>query len=168
MSDNDNDIDALLTYLAAHSRFGFHSALTALVAERDKLEHYNAEQIYRGNSVGWWYEKHSASSKSIRYMSRVLTDAGFPADGDTSITDRLTALVAERDGLREQLRLANIDQFNTEAEANDRDRELRERLVCAALTGLCADRRYHGAEEVVVEMADRTLAAMRKGEADGK
>ena len=48
----------------------------------------------------------------------------------------LTALVAERDALKKrvevgerQLRLANIDQFNAEAEAADRDRELRERLV---------------------------------------
>ena len=37
MSDTTNDIDALLAYLAAHSRFGFHTALTALVAERDAL-----------------------------------------------------------------------------------------------------------------------------------
>jgi cobalamin biosynthesis Mg chelatase CobN len=38
MTDTTNDIDAMLAYLAAHSRFGFHSALTALVAERDALK----------------------------------------------------------------------------------------------------------------------------------
>lgn len=79
----------------------------------------------------------------------------------------LTALVAERNALREQLRLANIDQFNTEAEANDRDRDLRERLVCAALTGLCSDPSVdmdESGSRAAVAIADRTLAAMRKGE----
>jgi len=70
----------------------------------------------------------------------------------------LTALVTERDNLKQRV---------AEQEAKppaDRDRELRERLVCAALTGLCADPRHDVAEEVAVAIADRTLAAMRKGE----
>lgn len=49
------------------------------------------------------------------------------ADFARQLERELAALVAERDALREQLRLANIDQFNTEAEANERDRDLRER-----------------------------------------
>ena len=76
------------------------------------------------------------------------------------------ALVAERDALREQLRLANIDQCNTEAEANDRDRDLRERLVCAALTAMVmAEASYVDAAEGAVCYADAAIAAMRKGEA---
>jgi hypothetical protein len=81
----------------------------------------------------------------------------------------LTALVAERDALREQLRLANIDQFNTEAEANDRDRELRERLIESALQGAgCATISHQPAAELLgrqaVWVVDGALAAMRKGE----
>ena len=46
--------------------------------------------------------------------------------------------------------------------------DLRERLVCAVLTRLCADPRYDFPEEAAIAIADRALAAMRKGEADGK
>ena len=78
--------------------------------------------------------------------------------------DEVLDRVFEMDALREQLRLANIDQFNTEAEANDRERELRERLVCAALTGLCADPSFDGiVVRSAIAFADEALAAMRKG-----
>ena len=88
----------------------------------------------------------------------------------------LTALVAERDNLRQivaigerQLRLANLHQRNTEAEANDRD--LRERLVCAALNGILSEQRgllNHEYALRAIGLADATLAAMRKGEQNGK
>ena len=47
----------------------------------------------------------------------------------------------------------------------DRERKLRGRLVCAALTGLCADPSVdldEAASKSAVAIADRTLAAMRK------
>lgn len=49
--------------------------------------------------------------------------------------------------------------------------DLRERLVCAALRGLCGDHSFDLDESVflaAVAIADRTLAAMRKGATDGK
>jgi len=86
----------------------------------------------------------------------------------------LTALVAERDVLRRRVAAQDADLL---AAANailhgrleghppaDRDRELRGRLVCAALTRLCADPRYDFPEEAAIAIADRALAAMRKGE----
>jgi hypothetical protein len=82
-------------------------------------------------------------------------------------------IISERDGLREQLRLCNIDQFNTEAEANDRDRELRERLIESALQGAgCATISHQPAAELLgrqaVWVVDGALAAMRKGDQDEK
>lgn len=126
MSDNDNDIDALLGYLslaADHSCTKIHSdvaaiyyrALTALVEERDALLGRVAAQ--------------DADIKALSASNAILhgrLEAHQPAD---------------------------------------RDRDLRERLVCAALMGLCSDPRYDLDAEVAVAIADRTLAAMRKGEA---
>ena len=112
MSDTTNIIDALLAYLAAHSRFGFHTALTALVAERD-------------------------------------------------------ALKQERDKIANDLKWLRLESH---APA-DRDRELRERLVCAALNGILSEQRgLLNAEYALraIGLADATLAAMRKGDGDGK
>ena len=74
----------------------------------------------------------------------------------------LTALVAERDALKQ--RVAELEEHPPA----DRDRELRGRLVCAALTRLCADPRYDFPEEAAIAIADRAVAAMRKGGTDGK
>ena len=79
----------------------------------------------------------------------------------------LTALVAERDALAEKLQmqrnLRDLDrQFAAQA-SSDRDRELRERLVCAALTGIIGDiSSYEDAADAAVRHADATLAAMLK------
>ena len=91
------------------------------------------------------------------------------SDQHSGYSAALRMLVAERDGLREQLRLANIDQFNTEAETNDRDRELRERLIESALQGAgCATISHQPAAELLgrqaVWLVDGALAEMRKGE----
>ena len=116
MTDHTNDIDALLDLLAAQSRFGFHSALIALVAERDRLKRRVAELE----------------------VARVLT---------------LSRAFQSEEALR-----------------HDRDRDLRERLVCAALTGLCADPNMNDLDIpcIAVDIADATLAAMRKGDTNGK
>jgi hypothetical protein len=103
----------------------------------------------------------------------------------------LTALVAERDGLRAALADARRDRASSksvlasviaerealkqrveELEAHppaDRDRELRERLVCAALGGVSVDAllTQHANRMTArhaVELADAVLAAMRKEE----
>ena len=104
----------------------------------------------------------------------------------------LTALLAERNALRQENdslrsrckvhqdevldRVFEMDALRkrvAELESHppaDRDRELRERLICAALTGLMA---YSGQSshrtcedwaDASVRQADATLAAMRKGD----
>ena len=126
------------------------------------------------------------TTNDIDALLRVLDPQRFA--GTTNLADltrhyvALTALVAERDALlkrvevgERQLRLANIDQFNTEAEANDRDRELRERddaltkwmdqvtaMLCHSIT------HSHDAKQELVTRCDAAIAAMRKEETDGK
>ncbi len=94
-----------------------------------------------------------------------------------SVSVRL--LIEERDALR--IELANAKSYWRErAERRDAeeksaaDRDLRERLVCAALTGVCADPNMNDPDiarfagdiaDAAVAIADATLAAMRKGEA---
>ena len=79
----------------------------------------------------------------------------------------LTALVAERDGLRK--RVAELEALSKPVYISHGQRvesiDLRGRLVCAALTRLYADPRYDFPEEAAIAIADRALAAMRKGEA---
>ena len=92
----------------------------------------------------------------------------------------LTALVAERDALRIEAQKAK-SYWRERAERRDAeqrreaDHDLRERLVCAALTGLLAhpsdSHPMHNLREVAVysaTAADLTLAAMRKGATDAK
>jgi hypothetical protein len=120
-----NDIDALLDLLAAQSRFGFHSALTALVAERDELQRRN-----------------DALRKGI--------DACVKSH--TELEERSKPLY-----IAHGQRVESID--------------LRERLVCAALAGFISAPREFPESMVVnqsVRLADLMIAAMRKGESDGK
>lgn len=93
----------------------------------------------------------------------------------------LTALVAERNALKQRVEEQDAD-IKALAAANailhgrlespaDRDRELRERLVCALIVP--AFELYSASLNVnparyAVSVADETLAAMRKGATDGK
>lgn len=111
-----NDIDALLDLLAAQSRFGFHSALTALVAERNALKQRAAE-LEESTSILRW---------------------------------RVTTMLAEQ-------RPAASD--------------LRERLLESALRGAGCRLGIIDAEELgrqAMWIVNGALAAMRKGESDGK
>jgi hypothetical protein len=93
----------------------------------------------------------------------------------------LTALVVERDGLREgnlslvaegaalRKRVETLElqsgRWRDQHAPADRDRDLRERLVCAALTGVCSLEGWVRPEDIanhVVGIANATLAAMRK------
>lgn len=118
----------------------------------DNAHHIDALLNHLGN--GYWPEKHEA----------------------------LTALVAERDALRERVLRREAD-INALADSNailrerleanplaDRDRELRERLVCAALTGVWIQgwTSRDAMVEFAVGAADAAIAAMRKGEQNGK
>jgi hypothetical protein len=121
MPEPNNDIDALLDLLAAQSRFGFHSALAALVAERDGLREGNL------------------------------------------------SLVAEGAALRKRVETLELQsgRWRDQHPPADRDRELRERLVCAALTGFNSNPKFtenaHEFPMWAVCQADSVLAAMRKG-----
>ena len=98
----------------------------------------------------------------------------------------LTALLAERNALQEENIALRSRQKSHQDEVLDRVFEmdalrkriaeleanppaasdLRERLVCAALTGLCADPSFDGiVVRSAIELADEALVAMRKGEA---
>jgi hypothetical protein len=108
---NDNDIDALLDLLAAQSRFGFHAALTALVAEREGLRAENEAQSYEGNSAAHWAASSKVYGNCISDCWKVLMLAGFPPNGNIDIVAALTALVAERDALRK--RVAELESHNS-------------------------------------------------------
>ena len=133
MTDNDNEIEALVNYLKLwQPDSGRYRALTALVAERDGLREEN---------------------NALRSRCKVHQD---------EVLDR----VFEMDALRK--RVAELESHPPA----DRDRHLRERLVCAAMTGFMADSsketyREHWAV-IAVQQADAAIAAMRKGESDGK
>jgi uncharacterized coiled-coil DUF342 family protein len=116
------------------------------------------------------------------------------ADSLTALVAERDALVAERDALRKECNnrfdVAKIKELVAERDAlkeerneiaNDlkwlrlesrphADRDLRERLVCAALTGLCADPNMNDLDIpcIAVDIADATLVAMRKGDTNGK
>ena len=89
-------------------------------------------------------------------------------------TDAIRGLVAERNALKQ--RVAKLEARAKPVYITDGQRvesiDLRERLVCAALTGILSNSDFKMDEKAsaswVVAYADATLAAMRKGESDGK
>jgi hypothetical protein len=132
VTDTTNDIDALLRMLNQDGWEHHHAALTALVAERDRL--------------------------------KAQCDKRF--DFET-----FANLVAERDELKQ--RVAELEAHPPA----DRDRDLRERLVCAIwpellrifektdTTGANWDLVRINARAQALRDADEMIAAMRKGEA---
>jgi hypothetical protein len=107
------------------------------------------------------------------------------AESSEASNDTAFRIISERDGLRKRVveldalkqRIADLESDNRALGYNnatlrgllkshppaDRDRELRERLVCAALTGIIGDiSSYEDAADAAVRHADATLAAMRK------
>ena len=78
----------------------------------------------------------------------------------------LTALVAERDALKQRVAELEKTAFYIPPKHTPADRELRERLVCAALTGVWIQgwTSRDAMAAFAVGAADATLAAMRKGE----
>ena len=123
MSDTQTDIDALLTDLVKRSRFGWHTALAALIAERDDLRRENEAQTYNGNSVSYWHQKAKAYGGCVDSLWIVLSAAGYQPDGVKHIVDALTALVAERDALvaeRDRLRAALAAAIEDKNEARQR------------------------------------------------
>lgn len=93
-----------------------------------------------------------ALAQDARYTYSLFNDAG-------RWHAALSALVEERNALRE--RVANL-------KAKPADRDLRERLVCAALTGMLANNGFSHSPSELGEWAERyayeAIAAMRKGE----
>lgn len=195
MSDPTNDIDALLDALVpTASGFGdceisradarrYHAALTALVAERNKLVEDNASQTYKGNSVCYWHDKANAYKATIGSLWEILESAAVRPDGERTITTALTALVAERDSLKQ--RVAELEALSKPVYISHGQRvesiDLRERLVCAIWPEIMRQwREYTGgidpqytnaidprgnARSDALAEADAMIAAMRKGEA---
>ena len=90
---------------------------------------------------------------------------------DTRWAESVRALVAERNALRE--RVAELEAASKPHYIFGGGRvesiDLRERLVCAALTAMVmAEASYVDAAEGAVCYADAAFAAMRKGATDGK
>ena len=112
----------------------------------DPTNDTHIEELIDNLDGGYWPEKHAA----------------------------LTALVAERDALKR--RVAELEARAKPVYITDGQRvesiDLRERLVCAALTGVMAHPSTVGnptyLAEIAVAHADAAVAAMRKGDSDGK
>ena len=106
------------------------------------------EQLLHNLGGGYWPEKHAA----------------------------LVALVEERNELAARCMVQHdlliaMGRSDREIHPADRDRDLRERLVCAALQSI-AGMSLHGLRwdecgKAAAECADAALAAMRKGDANG-
>jgi hypothetical protein len=166
VSDDDNTIDALLAYMETVPRPDLRANLTALVAEREKLVEDNASQTYKGNSVRYWHDKACAYKATIRSVWEILGSAAVHPDGERTITAALTALVAERDGLKQ--RVAELEAHPPA----DRDRELRERDDAMAkwmdqvtMMLFHSMTHSHDAKQELGTRCDAAIAAMRKGEA---
>lgn len=100
-------------------------------------------------------------------MSDIVTRLRGAATKDYGCTCVKCEAADDIERLRAELASA-IKQRVAELESQPTaDRDLRERLVCAALTGLCADPNMNDLDIpcIAVDIADAALAAMRKGEA---
>ena len=118
---------------------------------------------------GYWPEKHAALAAIVAERDGLKAQCDKRFDFET-----FANLVAERDGLKQ--RVAELEAHPPA----DRDRELRERLVCAIwpellrifektdTTGANWDLVRINARAQALRDADEMIAAMRKGEADGK
>ena len=101
----------------------------------------------------------------------------LPSDVAANYHASLTALVAERDELRAKCKIQHgvINDMIEKQRNDDRDRDLRKDLICAALTGLVANKGLaggYGEADTMIDdamwLAGKTIAAMRKGEANGE
>ena len=89
-------------------------------------------------------------------------------NGRAAYHDALISLVAERDALRKRVSELESQEFTLPHDPfRDADRDLRERLVCAALNGILSEQRgllNHEYALRAIGLADATLDAMRKGD----
>lgn len=156
MPDTTNDIAALLSLLERGGWERYRATAVALVAERDGLKN----------------ELESERTRFKAYRSASISKETDAIWRETELRERIDeleaaskpnyifgALVAERNALRE--RVAGLES-NQPA-----DRDLRERLVCAALTGAMTQEGWRSRDAMAAEVvatADATLVAMRKGD----
>jgi hypothetical protein len=109
---------------------------------------------------GYWPEKHAALAALVAERDKLAYDLKF-REGEC---DNLREI-----GCNAAQRIRDLERQLKANQPADRDRELRERLICAALTGIIGDiSSYEDAADAAVRHADATLAAMRKGVQDGK
>lgn len=95
-----------------------------------------------------------------------------PAEFAKQLERELAAAIKERDALKQRVAELESQEFTLPHDPfRDPDRDLRERLVCAALTGLIAGNygsEYDSVAIYAIKHADAVLAAMRKGESNDK
>ena len=139
----DNDIERLLEHLdgGISQDHRWAEAVRALVAERNALAEDNASQTDKGNSVRYWHDKACAYKSTIADGFAILDSAGIHADGERTLSNLLTALVADRNALKQRVAVLERDQTPSHADIiqmdlMNRDAELR--LTCSALTGIYA------------------------------
>lgn len=160
MPDPTNDIDALLAYLAAISipeAIRYHRTLTALVAERESLRAALT----------------ASCAERIRLKQRVAElVAQNPSDGEIVqavmmnreaelrvVCSALAGIYSNPNGVGDPVRNGQIAAAAAKA-ALDALSQPRAWSTCDPVRDLCGDRDS--------DLDGEALAAMRKGEADGK
>ena len=168
MADITNDIDALLRALDPKGFGGIihtadlkrhHASLTAFLKERNGLQEEN--NALRSRCKAHQDEEADRVFEILELRKRV-----------EELRKRVAELEEEGNGLAEKLQMQrNLRDLDRQFAAQpSSDRELRKDLICAALTGLCANPMHHTQPSNVLSdsalmVADDTIAKMRKGEA---
>ena len=143
MNDHDHDIDALL------------DALTPSASGFGHVEMYRTDALrFHAALTALVAERDGLQETIVLLQSR--------AESSEALNSTAVSIISERDALRKR-----VAELEAQPPADrDLDRELRERLVCAALTGACSLEGWVRLEDLAthaVGAADATLAAMRKG-----
>ena len=143
MTDPTNkDIDGLLGYLSGAADHSFTTIPSNIAAD------------YYAALTALVAERDGLQETIVLLQSR--------AESSEALNSTAVSIISERDALRKR-----VAELEAQPPADrDLDRELRERLVCAALTGACSLEGWVRLEDLAthaVGAADATLAAMRKG-----
>jgi hypothetical protein len=141
VSDHDDDIKGLLGYLSLAADHSFTTIPSNIAAH-----YYSALDALVA-------ERDALKETIVLLQSR--------AESSEALNSTAVSIISERDALRKR-----VAELEAQPPA-DRDRELRERLVCAALTGACSLEGWVRLEDLAnhaAGAANATLAAMRKGE----
>ena len=176
-TNTNNDIDALLrrieplgirsVVLESVECARYHAALTALVADRDALK-AQCDKRFDFATIKAHIAEQNALKQRVAELER---DVDMWRE-DAHKWKKMYDCHYES----ERIWISRVVELERQVESQppaDRDRELRERLIESALHGagcssLCDDAGAKALGRQAVWMVDGALAAMRKGEANGK